>query len=304
MVPTDTRAWAAVVVLSRSNTVTRVFSEDALERASIATMSSGKRFFWYPAALLLLTAFFSGCHNRSQQSVTYGESAGAAQSVSAQNASAAMVSLVFDDGFLSAYNFGMPIVDAAGLKTTQYIITGSIGQQGYITQDEILALQAKGHEIGAHTRTNADLPQLTPAELKSEVNGSIQDLARFGVHAKTFAYPYGDVNDRVVALLKSEGIESARTTSDGLNDAHTSPFRLKCKLVIAGTKREDVQAWIDEARSKGDWLILVFHRIDDDGNPISASEDVLQAAVDTLVAKKVRVVTVSEGMEILKSGAK
>ena len=37
-----------------------------------------------------------------------------------------LVSINFDDGYQSMYDNGLPILDAAGLKSTQYIIT----QQG------------------------------------------------------------------------------------------------------------------------------------------------------------------------------
>jgi peptidoglycan/xylan/chitin deacetylase (PgdA/CDA1 family) len=58
------------------------------------------------------------------------------------------------DGYQSKYENGLPILDAAGLKSTQYIITQKVGTGEYVTLDEVLQMYKNGHEIGAHTRTD------------------------------------------------------------------------------------------------------------------------------------------------------
>jgi peptidoglycan/xylan/chitin deacetylase (PgdA/CDA1 family) len=88
------------------------------------------------------------------------------------------VSIDFDDGYQSMYDNGLPIFDAAGIRTTQYIITGSpnnsivnpdagpvgiadvSGNSEYLTWSEVHVMAANGHEIGAHTRTHQSLSTL------------------------------------------------------------------------------------------------------------------------------------------------
>ncbi|HEY2821086.1 MAG TPA: polysaccharide deacetylase family protein [Candidatus Acidoferrum sp.] len=88
------------------------------------------------------------------------------------------VSIDFDDGYQSMYDNGLPIFDAAGIRTTQYIITGSpgnavvnpdagpvgiadvSGNPEYLTWSEVHTMAANGHEIGAHTRTHQSLSTL------------------------------------------------------------------------------------------------------------------------------------------------
>ena len=85
------------------------------------------------------------------------------------------VSIDFDDSYQSTYENGLPIFDAAGIRTTQYIITGSpnnaivnpragpvgiadvSGNPEYMTWSEVQIMAANGHEIGAHTRTHQSL---------------------------------------------------------------------------------------------------------------------------------------------------
>jgi peptidoglycan/xylan/chitin deacetylase (PgdA/CDA1 family) len=88
------------------------------------------------------------------------------------------VSIDFDDSYQSTYDNGLPIFDAAGIRTTQYIITGSpgnaivnpdagpvgisdvSGNPEYMSWDEVHTMAANGHEIGAHTRTHQSLSTL------------------------------------------------------------------------------------------------------------------------------------------------
>jgi len=249
----------------------------------------------FMAAALLPGLVLLGFHGRPGNSAASGSNV-----TPAQNASAGMVTLAFDDGYASAYTNGLPILDAAGLKSTQYIITGSLGQRGYMTREQVVAMQANGHEIGAHTRTHPHLSQVTPAQMKDEIDGSLHDLADIGIHATSFAYPYGDYDDRVVDVVKSAGYGSARTVSSGYDSTDASPLLLKAKMVLPETTATNIKDWINESQAKGTWLILVFHRIDEDGNAMSAGDEMVQAAVDTIVAKKIHVVTVSQGMSILK----
>jgi peptidoglycan/xylan/chitin deacetylase (PgdA/CDA1 family) len=88
------------------------------------------------------------------------------------------VSVDFDDGYQSMYDNGLPILDAVGIKTSQYIITGSpnnaivnpdqgpvgivdvSGNPNYLSWAEVQTMAANGHEIGAHTRTHQGLSTL------------------------------------------------------------------------------------------------------------------------------------------------
>lgn len=104
-----------------------------------------------------------------------------------------MISLNFDDGPLTVYQNAIPILNAAGMKSTQYIITGTMnsGSPYYVTQQQVLNMAAQGHEIGAHTRTHPHLTTLTQQQMTDEIAGSKSDLQAIGLHPTTFAYPSG-----------------------------------------------------------------------------------------------------------------
>jgi peptidoglycan/xylan/chitin deacetylase (PgdA/CDA1 family) len=213
------------------------------------------------------------------------------------------VSINFDDGYESAYLNGMPILDKAGIKTTQFIITQQIGRPTFMTQDQIFALRAEGHEIGAHTRNHPHLPTLTDDQQKNEILGSYDDLMAMGIQPNWFAYPYGEYNSISITDSRSTFL-GARTTRGAPNNQSSDPFLLNCYVIQPGAVYAigDITTLIDSAQTNGTWTVLLFHRVDEDGNSISVPHALIQQVADYLIARNVKVVTMSQGWSML-SGA-
>lgn len=210
-----------------------------------------------------------------------------------------MVSLNFDDGFDSAYKYGWPIIKASGLPSTQYIITNYLDRPGYITRQEVLALEQAGAEIGAHTRTHPGLAEIDKYDLPWEIAGSREDLLKLGVKkVETFAYPYGSYNDRVVAEVKKTGFIGARAFVIGLNDQTSNKYLLEHWGVLGRHSWPEIKNKIDSAIIAKKWLIFVFHRIDEDGSSVSVRHEILQQIVDYLKERKILVVTTAEGLRL------
>ncbi len=210
-----------------------------------------------------------------------------------------LVSFTFDDGFKSAYSFGAPLLDAAGIHATFYIISAYGDNHGYVTPEEVQELSRRGHEIGAHTKTHPNLTKISSARARREIFGSRDDLAALGIKVKSFAYPYGGYNPSVQTVLRDTGYFSARTIVEATVSTSTNPFELGGLSVYARTSLEKVKKFLDEAHDKKQWAILVFHRIDEKGNPISIPHETLQSIIEYVEAKGMRVVTVSEGKEFM-----
>ena len=245
---------------------------------------------------LLLFVSLAGCGSASVNSTTPPADPNPPSSAPPTEG---VVSINFDDGYESAYEIGLPIVQQAGFKTTQFIITRLVGTPGYVTTGQILAMQNSGHEIGDHTRTHPDLTKLTPAQQKDEIVGAQQDLINLGVTATSFAFPYGAHDDSTQSILAAAGFTAARSTNKAFNDQNSDPLLLNCWVIAPAGVTTDInqitQA-IDDSQTNGKWLILLFHRIDETGNPISVSHTLLQETVDHLVEKKTKVITLKQGL--------
>lgn len=226
-----------------------------------------------------------------------------------------LVSIDFDDGYQSMYDNGLPILDAAGLKSTQYIITQKVGIDSYVTLDEVLQMYNNGHEIGVHTRTHPNLTTLTEAQMTDEIVGAQQDLISWGITPTTLAYPYGGYNDTVEAVVQSAGLRGARDSDLGYNssavgltfggplDHDTRPLVLwsEAAEMDMNTTLSDITSEIDYAVANNLWLIILFHRVDETDPccaSISVDHSLIQGTVDYLVQGHVPVVTNNEGLII------
>lgn len=210
-----------------------------------------------------------------------------------------MVSLNFDDSWKSIYDNARPILDRAKIDSTQYYITEYLKDPDadHFSAEEARRMKKKDHEIGAHTRTHPHLTTLTPDELKSEIDGSRKDLKKKDMSPTTFAYPYGEYNDAVVARVDQAGFRGARTTNGGFNYKTTNPFLLHSYSIRSTTSVDQMKAWIDTAVANRSWLIITFHEITNTPRDIyGTSPAVLQQVVDYLKAKKIKVVTNEKGL--------
>jgi peptidoglycan/xylan/chitin deacetylase (PgdA/CDA1 family) len=224
-----------------------------------------------------------------------------------------VVSLDFDDGFESGYLLGLPIFQAAGFKTTQFIITHSVDGPDYIVDYQLLAEKAAGNEMAAHTQTHPHLSTLTQSQQQTEIDGSIQDmLSMWGVNSTSFAYPYGDHDLATLQIVKASGVGDARGTNTGFNGPVNDPdygtdgvsnndLLLQAYAIDAADYSDInvIESELDDAIANNYWVVLFFHRVDDTTDPtISTTHQLIQQISDYLVAKKANVVTMSQGAAI------
>jgi peptidoglycan/xylan/chitin deacetylase (PgdA/CDA1 family) len=207
-----------------------------------------------------------------------------------------LLSFNFDDGHRCSYENALPLLDAASLKSTNYIITRQLGTD-YIGKNEILSIESRGHEVGNHTRTHNDLTLMTESQVQDEIDGAKQDLVSMGVKSiETFAYPFGAYNNALIGFISSHGYLGARSTDNGANQNSTNRFALKRQNLGGDVTIKDVQGWIDASIANNTWLILLSHHIDHDPNQYSITPELFRQIVDYVALKKIKVVTNREGI--------
>lgn len=151
------------------------------------------------------------------------------------------VLLTFDDGYRDLVEHAYPVLADLGFGGLTFVVTdkrtnewglrsGHTGQS-LLTHEEIAEWSARGIDFGAHGRRHADLRRLDDQSLEDEVFGSGEDLeAITGRPVKAFAYPYGWIDDRVVAMTRRR-YEVAFTTAEGLNSDQTDRALLRRTMV-------------------------------------------------------------------------
>jgi peptidoglycan/xylan/chitin deacetylase (PgdA/CDA1 family) len=106
-----------------------------------------------------------------------------------------------------------------------------------LTWKHLRELAREGLTLGSHTRTHPLMTQITPEQMREEIQGSQEDLRReIGVCLPIFCYPNGNHNDAVVSVLREQGIRLAFTTLSGPNNLGSlDPLRLHRTIIMPRT---------------------------------------------------------------------
>lgn len=152
--------------------------------------------------------------------------------------------ITFDDGYRDNYEYAAPVLKAMGLPATFFVVSGFIGTERvawwdkslrtpprWMTWDEIRTLHGDGFEIGAHTRTHANLGEVFGEKAWEEILGCRRDLEqKVSASIDLFAYPYGkesDITDENREIIKAAGFRCCCSGIGGINGAGTNPFHLR-----------------------------------------------------------------------------
>jgi hypothetical protein len=124
----------------------------------------------------------------------------------------------------------LPLVIEHQLTPVLFLVADRIGQsnlwdqsnglraRNLLTLDQIREMQKYGVLFGSHTLSHPSLPSVSDNQLQRETIDSrlkLEDL--LGTEVISFAYPYGDVDQRVRSAAASAGYKVAFTTLPGPN---------------------------------------------------------------------------------------
>lgn len=142
------------------------------------------------------------------------------------------LAVTFDDGVRSVLELAQPVLAGLGLPATVFVPTDFVGsgepmrwpgieewrggpherELVPLGWDELRRLRGEGWEIGSHTRSHPRLVTLDDDALAEELRGSRARLeAELGEPCRSFAYPFGEVDERVIAAAGAAGYEAACT---------------------------------------------------------------------------------------------
>ncbi|MBU6214900.1 polysaccharide deacetylase family protein [Patescibacteria group bacterium] len=118
----------------------------------------------------------------------------------------------FDDGWRNQFVYAFPILQKHGMIATFFVFTNAIGKRGFLSWDNLQTLRDAGMTIGSHSLSHPYLTKIRNiGELTNEIVGSKLLLeAKLGVAINEFAYPFGQYNDAIVAIVRKAGYKSAR----------------------------------------------------------------------------------------------
>jgi len=150
-----------------------------------------------------------------------------------------VVGITLDDGYVNNLRHALPVLQRHGFTATCYIVSGRLGGSNVwdlakgvppaplMDAAQLRAWAAGGQEIGAHTRSHADLAALDDAAAQAEIAGCRDDLeSLLGMPVRQFCYPYGRYCARDAALVQAAGYDAATTTQRSRSTAADGPYAL------------------------------------------------------------------------------
>lgn len=155
------------------------------------------------------------------------------------------LAITFDDGYAENNEFALPLLIERRIPATYFVTTYHTTHQAPFPHDveagtplpvndiaSLRALDMAGIEIGAHTRTHADLGKITdPKQLADEVIvASLEMQALLGRKIRYFAFPFGqtaNLNRDAHAMLKEAGFLGVCSAYGGWNEIGEDAFHLQ-----------------------------------------------------------------------------
>lgn len=152
------------------------------------------------------------------------------------------VMITVDDGFSDNYHLMLPLLKKYGFKAVVYVVTGESFNRWDVeadenpdkpfklmTKDEIKAMADSGFiEIGGHTLTHPKLSQLSVEEQRHEIlENKIQLESIIGKPLTSFAYPYGDHNQKTKDIALEVGYQYAVATNSGPVEFHKNLTQIR-----------------------------------------------------------------------------
>jgi peptidoglycan/xylan/chitin deacetylase (PgdA/CDA1 family) len=172
-----------------------------------------------------------------------------------------MVSITFDDGWQSAYDGALPLLDKHGFRGTFYVNPGTIETPNFLTAAELQTLDRAGHEIAALADEHVDLTAIAADRIDEQLRKSREALAAAGLDTEDLAPPYGR-SDAQVDWYASRYFETVRGTEEGINTRQSlDPRDLKVVYVTEETTPHNLAEVLAETSRVNGWLILVYHQV-------------------------------------------
>lgn len=166
------------------------------------------------------------------------------------------VAITFDDGNDGVYLYADKILAKYGLKATLYIYPSIIFSKKtkrlkhYMTFSQIAELiKTNRYELGCHSYYH---PYMTKEDEKGLILNTIKAketlFNQIGFDSKTFAYPFGLYNDKVVDYVRKAGFIGAFTIDRKYVNKNTDIYKIPRFLILKSTNFNEFKKIIDNLK--------------------------------------------------------
>ncbi|GEM_PF-3196925 len=204
----------------------------------------------------------------------------------------------FDDARTSVYTTAFPIMKRYGFVGNIGVISSVVGSSSYMSEAQLAAVYTYAWDLFNHTKSHQALTGFDAEAMREELNTCREWLNERGYsRASNFvAYPHGEYDSNVLAVMQAEGYFSGRTIMKGMEvSPPIRPYELKVLNMQNTTENSVYQEMIDKLVLTGGTLIILFHRIEDSGTDSTVYLTAnFRTLVDYIYNTKCNVISISE----------
>jgi peptidoglycan/xylan/chitin deacetylase (PgdA/CDA1 family) len=179
------------------------------------------------------------------------------------------VTFTFDDGYDDHY-LAAEIMSKYELAGTAYLMPRQINQKNYLTENQVRDLKEKYQwDLSSHHKI--PILDFTYEELSKEMDFTKKYLENFDAHkeARHFAYPLGKQSRHSTLPLIRRKFDTARIAGGGAETLPPADWHmLRTFNVMPHISPRELMERVKKAEENGEWLILMFHYITEEENPV------------------------------------
>jgi len=157
------------------------------------------------------------------------------------------VLLTFDDGYKSFVQYARPILKDYAYGATLFVYSDFIGAGSALSWQDLRTLSEQGFDVQAHSKTHTNLrrkegeseaayAKRIEAELAFPLTLYKKNLPR---PVDALAYPYGEMDDELLAFVVKYGYGVAFTVRRQSNAAFASPLKISRSQIYADMTMKD-----------------------------------------------------------------
>lgn len=190
------------------------------------------------------------------------------------------LSLTFDDARLSQVDKGIPLLDKYGVKATFYLSPDNMTQRLEAWKKAV----TDGHDIGNHSilhpctgnfawSKDKALEDYTLQEMNMELDSANKFIKKMlGIQPVSFAFPCGqtfvgraNMTRSYIPVISAKFETGRGWLNEGPNDPAFCDMSQLTGMELDGKSFEQIKNLIEEAKSKGQWLVLAGHEMNEGG---------------------------------------
>ncbi|MEJ2658957.1 MAG: polysaccharide deacetylase family protein [Desulfobacterales bacterium] len=161
--------------------------------------------------------------------------------------------ITIDDAWRSGYDIALPILKKYGFTATFFIYTDFIGGGKALSWNQIKELSNIGFDIQCQTKTHRNLSIPKKNESFKEYFKSVEREITYpqklfkkmlNKDCKYLAYPYGETNNLVIAILKKQGFRAAFTLGRDPNPFFIDKYRINRSIIYGNYDIEQFKKYV------------------------------------------------------------